>query len=111
MTTTTAFIDANLHNVGTTPQTLYTVPSNGTAILIGLNIANITGSGISVSVTKTNGVTTWYIVKNALIDVGDSLKVIDGDKLTLTANQVISVVSNTTTSADVTASLMLLTTS
>lgn len=56
----TSFINKASKEVGTTPVALYSTPSNSKAILIGVNIANVTGSTVpfDIYVTKTPATTT-----------------------------------------------------
>ena len=92
-------------SVGTSASTVYTVGGSTTATTIGMNIANITASQILVDAYITSGGTDYYIVKNAPIPSGSALSVLDG-KIVLEAADVVKVVSDTASSADVVLSVL-----
>ena len=54
--------------------TIYTIPASTTGILMGLNLANKTGSQVTASVQLGS----TYIVKDAPIPSGAALGVLDG---------------------------------
>ena len=88
-------------SVGTSPVTVYTVPSATTSVTIGLNLANVTTSQITVDV-QAGGV---YVVKGAPIPAGSGLSVLDG-KIILEATDTVVVTSSAATSADVILSVL-----
>ena len=95
-------------SVGTSPQG-YTVPSNATATIIGMAVANRTASTITVDVEviDTSASVTAYLVKTATIAAGGSLVVIGGDqKVVLETTDIIRVTSSALSSADVVISYM-----
>ena len=69
-----------------TPETLYTVQTGSTVIVLGLTLANIHTAQVTASVTlvsdttQTNQTqnTTAFIVKDAAIPAGSTLSVLDG---------------------------------
>ena len=69
-----------------TPETLYTVQSGSTVIILGLFLANVHTSQVTASVTLVSTTTqtsqtqntTAYLVKDVAIPVGSSLSVLDG---------------------------------
>lgn len=87
--------------VGVTPTTVYTVPASTSTVVIGLNIANIESSQITVDV-KVAGA---YIIKDAPIPAGSALSVLDG-KIVMEATDIVEVTSNTAISADVILSVL-----
>ena len=95
-------------NVGTSPATVYTCPSSTETTIIGLSIANIVTSQITVDV-KLNGagrtsgaVDNVHLVKAAPIPVGGSLVVVGGDqKVVMEPGDTLTVTSDTASSADV----------
>jgi len=87
--------------VGTTPETVYTVPASTTAVVIGCNIANTTNAAVYVDVQLGS----TYIIKGAPIPAGSALSVLDG-KIILEATETIVVTSDTLTSADVILSVL-----
>ena len=92
-------------SVGTSASTVYTVGGSTTATTIGLNIANRVTSQIKVSAYITSGGTDYYIVRDAPIPAGSALSVLDG-KIVLEAADVVKVVSDTASSADVVLSVL-----
>ena len=69
-----------------TPETLYTVQSGSTVIILGLFLANVHTSQVTASVTLVSTTTqtsqtqntTAYLVKDVAIPSGSSLSVLDG---------------------------------
>jgi 5,10-methenyltetrahydromethanopterin hydrogenase len=95
-----SFKNAVSANVGTGETTLLTATAVTT--LIGMTIANVTGSMITVDVKLTTGAGTAYVVKSAPIMPGGSLIVVGGEqKVVLEIGDAVSVTSSAATSADV----------
>ena len=88
-------------SVGTGATTTYTVPSATVAVLIGCNLANRTGSQITVDV-QAGGV---YLIKGAPIPANSALSVLDG-KVILETTDTLIVTSDTASSCDVLASVL-----
>ena len=88
-------------SIGTSASTVYTVPSSTTAVIIGLNLANRTGSQILVDVQLSS----TFIIKNAPIPGGSALSVLDG-KIIAEAAETIVVTSNTASSVDAIVSVL-----
>jgi len=88
-------------DVGTSPTTVYTVPGATTAVIIGCNLSNTTGSSIAVDVQLGS----TYLVKGAPIPSGSSLSILDG-KIIGEAADTIVVTSDTASSADVVLSVL-----
>tara|TARA_Y100001938_G_C7999542_1_gene383932 strand:- start:405 stop:749 length:345 start_codon:yes stop_codon:yes gene_type:complete len=103
-----AFLSETDTAVGTGAATIYTCPSSTETTVIGMSIANIVTSQITVSV-KLNGsgrssgaVDNVHLVKDAPIPVGGTLVVIGGDqKVVMEPGDTITVQSDTASSADV----------
>jgi|TARA_R100001510_G_scaffold53472_1_gene55110 hypothetical protein len=103
-----AFLSETDTGVGTGAATIYTCPSSTETTVIGMSIANIVTSQITVSV-KLNGsgrtsgaVDNVHLVKDAPIPVGGTLVVIGGDqKVVMEPGDTITVQSDTASSADV----------
>ena len=91
-----------------TAMTIYTCPVSTQTTVIGLTVANITSSQISVDVTlENNDGDNVYIVKSAPIPAGGALVPIGGDqKVVLEASDVLKVTSDTANSADSTLSIL-----
>lgn len=95
--------------IGTSQTSVYTVPSATTTTVIGLTVANIHSSAITVDVvvTDTSATTSVYLVKAATVPVGGALVPVGGDqKIVLEATDIIKVTSNTASSADVIVSVL-----
>ena len=88
-------------SVGTTLTDIYTVGSGKTAIIVGINLANVKDSQIKVTV-KLN---TVHLVKNVPVPAGSTLAVLDG-KLVAEAGDIIKVESDTADSTDVIISIL-----
>ena len=77
-----------------TPDTLYTVPSSTTTVVIGLTLANVHTSQVTASVTvidSSNSNETSHVIKDAPIPVGGSLEIMAGNKIILETTDVIKV--------------------
>jgi len=103
-----AFLSETDTGVGTSAASIYTCPSSTETTIIGLSIANIVTSQITVSVqldasNRTSGSEdSVYIVKDAPIPVGGTLVVIGGDqKVVMEPGDIVKVTSDTASSADV----------
>jgi hypothetical protein len=81
--------------------TVYTIPASTTGILMGLNLANKTGSQVTSSVQMGS----TYIVKDAPIPAGSALGVLDG-KLIAEAGEAITVTASANTAVDVIISVL-----
>lgn len=88
-------------SVGTSPATVYTVPASTTAVTIGLNVANVSASQITIDVQCAGA----YVVKDAPIPAGSALSVLDG-KIILEAADTVVVTASAATSADVLLSVL-----
>lgn len=90
-----------------TSMTVYTVPSATTAIVVGLNLANISNSLITISV-QVDKVTAndVYIAKNVPIPTGGSLELMTGNKYVLETGDIITVTSTVANSLDSMLSVM-----
>ena len=86
--------------VGTSAVTLRT--ANSDDAIVGITIANVTTSQITVEVYITVSSVDFHIVKDAPIPAGSSLQVLDGGaKIVMVSGDVLKVKSNTASSADV----------
>ena len=88
-------------SIGTSASTVYTVQGSTTAVIIGLNLANRTGSQILVDVQLSS----TFVVKDAPIPGGSALSVLDG-KMIAEAAETIVVTSNTASSVDAIVSVL-----
>lgn len=81
--------------------TIYTVPASTTSMLIGINLANITGAPITASVQ----IGSTYIIRDVLIPNGSALSVLDG-KIVLETTDTLVVTASADTSLDVVLSIL-----
>lgn len=97
--------------IGTSLATVYTVPALTTSTLIGMSVANVSASPITVDVQLVKlGSTIAYLVKSAPIPVGGTLVVVGGDqKVVAETTDVIKVISSLAASADAILSVLELT--
>ena len=87
-------------NVGTSAVTVRT--ANSDDALVGINVANVHTSQITVEVFINDGSNDYYIVKAAPIPVGSALQVLDGGaKIVMQSADVLKVQSSVASSADV----------
>lgn len=97
------FINRISGSIGTTEQTVYTVPGGTTTTLIGVSVASRIQSNIMVDVrvTKTGG-SSAYLCTGSLVTPGSNIILVGGDqKVVLTAGDEVLVKSDVETSADV----------
>ena len=87
--------------VGTGATTVYTVPASTVGVVIGLNLANISSTQVSVD-AQVNGV---YLIKAAPIPAGSALSALDG-KIILEAADTLAVTSSDASSVDVILSVL-----
>ena len=94
--------------VGTSAATIYTCPSTTQTTIIGLSVANIVASQITVDVQlENNDGDNIYLVKAAPVPVGSALVVVGGDqKVVMEASDVLKVTTNTASSGDVALSIL-----
>ena len=86
--------------VGTSAATLFTANSYDT--IVGISVANVTGSAINVDVYINDGSNDIHLVKGAPITAGGALQVVDGGaKFVVESGDALKVVSDTASSADV----------
>jgi len=94
--------------VGTSAATIYTCPASTETTIIGLNVANILTTSITVDVQlENNDGDNVYIVKDAIVPVGSSLVSCGGDqKIVMNASDVLKVTASAASAADVTMSIL-----
>lgn len=100
------FKNALEREIGTTPRTLYTTPASKNSIVIELDACNISNAAVTVDAYITRSAVNYYLVKNAPIPVGGTLQIISGQKIVLTQNDALTIVSNTASSVDTVASIL-----
>ena len=94
-------------SVGVTTQNVYVVPSATTTTVIGITLANVSGSGINVGVGITRAsADNISILKNVPIPQGSSLEFMNGNKIVLEATDTLTVKSDVNASLDVALTIM-----
>lgn len=96
-----------------TPETLYTVQSGSTVIILGLTLANVHTSQVTASVTLVSTTTqssqtqntTAFLVKSVPIPVGSTLAVLDG-KINLNVGDIVKIDCSVADKVSVTMSYM-----
>lgn len=96
-----AFNNYTSNAVGTSPVTVHTVATGQEAVVIGLNLCNVTASQITVDVQVAGA----YLVKGVPIPAGSALSALDG-KMIMGAADTCVVTSNTAASVDVILSVL-----
>lgn len=85
----------------------YTAPLATEVTIIGLAIANISTSAISVEASLYDGVNDTYLVKGATVVAGGTLVVVGGDqKVVLEPGDSVRVASSDASSVDVVLSIL-----
>lgn len=95
-----------------TADTLYTVPSSATCVIIGLTLCNINTTAVTASVliesdtsdTETNE--NVNVVKDIPIPVGSSVEVLTGGKYVLQATDVLKIDCSVAAKIDATLSIL-----
>ena len=94
-------------NVGIATQNIYVVPSATTTVVIGITLANTSGTGCLVGVGITRPSTDDVkLLKNAPIPQGSSLEFMAGNKVVLEAADTLTVDSDSNNSVDATLTIM-----
>jgi hypothetical protein len=93
-------------------DTVYTVPSSTTSIVLGLMVCNVKTSQVTASVrlntntvdTETNQ--TVLLVQDVPIPVGSSVELLAGNKVVMQTTDFLEIDCDTTAGVDVTLSIM-----
>ena len=94
-------------NVGVTTTAVYVVPSATTTVVIGVTLANTTGSSINVGVGVTRASTDDVnLMKNVPIPQGSSFEFMSGNKVVLETTDTLTAVSDVNNSLDVALTIM-----
>ena len=94
-------------NVGTATSDVYVVPSATTTVVIGVTLANTTGSSINVGVGITRASTdNVNLMKNVPIPQGSSFEFMSGNKVVLETTDTLTAVSDVNNSLDVALTIM-----
>ena len=94
-------------NVGVTTSNVYAVPSATTTVVIGVTLANTTGSSINVGVGITRASTDDVnLMKSVPIPQGSSFEFMSGNKIVLETSDTLTAVSDVNNSLDVALTIM-----
>jgi len=93
-----------------TGTTLYTTPASKVSIVLEIDIANTSTDNITADVvvddSANSGSATIYLVKGAPIPANGTIKIINGQKLVLNAQQLLKVKVDAVSAADCIVSLL-----
>ena len=94
-------------SVGVTTVGIYTAPTATTSTVIGITLANVSGSGINVTVGIARSVgDDVSILKNVPIPQGSTLEVMQGNKIVLEDSDSITAKSDVINSLDCAVTLL-----
>ena len=94
-------------NVGVTTTAVYVVPSATTTVVIGVTLANTTGSSINVGIGINRGSSDDVkLMKSVPIPQGSSFEFMGGNKVVLETTDTITVDSDTNNSVDASLTIM-----
>ena len=94
-------------NVGITTQNVYVVPSATTTVVIGITLANTSGSGciVGVGITRPSA-DDVKVLKNVPIPQGSSLEIMQGNKIVVEAADTVTAKSDVNSTLDVALTIM-----
>ena len=94
-------------NIGVTTSNVYVVPTSTTTVVIGVTLANTSGSGINVAIGITRASTDDIsVLKNVPIPQGSSLEFMQGNKVVLEATDSLTAYSDVNNTLDVALTIM-----
>jgi len=94
-------------NVGVTTSNVYAVPSATTTVVIGVTLANTSGSSINVGVGVTRASSDDVkLMKNVPIPQGSSFEFMAGNKVVLETTDTLTAESDVNNSLDVALTIM-----
>ena len=94
-------------NVGVTTSNVYTVPSATTTVVIGVTLANTTGSSINVGIGINRGSSDDVkLMKSVPIPQGSSFEFMGGNKIVLETTDTLVAESDVNSSLDVALTIM-----
>ena len=94
-------------NVGVSTSNVYVVPSATTTVVIGVTLANTSGSSINVGVGVTRASTDDVkLMKNVPIPQGSSFEFMAGNKVVLETTDTLTAESDDSNSLDVALTIM-----
>ena len=94
-------------NVGVSTAGVYVVPNSTTTVVIGITLANTSGSSVNVGVGVTRAsADDISLLKNVPIPQGSSLEVMQGNKVVLETTDTFTAKSDVNNSLDVALTIM-----
>ena len=94
-------------NVGVTTTAVYVVPNSTTTVVIGVTLANTTGSSINVGIGINRGANdNVKLMKSVPIPQGSSFEFMSGNKVVLEATDTFVAESDVNNSLDVALTIM-----
>ena len=94
-------------NVGVSTAGVYVVPNSTTTVVIGITLANTSGSSVNVGVGVTRAsADDISLLKNVPIPQGSSSEVMQGNKVVLEATDTFTAKSDVNNSLDVALTIM-----
>ena len=94
-------------NIGISTQNVYVAPSATTTVVIGITLANTSGTGCLVGIGITRPSTDDVkLLKNAPIPQGSSLEFMSGNKVVLETADTITIDSDSNNSIDASLTIM-----
>ena len=94
-------------NVGVTTAGVYVVPSSTSTVVIGITLANTSGSSVNVGCGITRGsADNINLLKNVPLPQGSSLEVMQGNKVVLETTDTFTAISDVNNSIDVALTIM-----
>jgi len=94
-------------NIGISTENIYVVPSATTTVVIGISLANISGSGAVVGVGITRpAADDVKVLKNVAIPQGSTLEFMGGNKVVLETADTLTVNSSSNSSIDAALTIM-----
>ena len=111
----------NESGVTTSLETLYTVPSSTTTIILGIMMSNTSGGTIKASVQlvstsavgsgvsnsgASNANESTYLIKDAPINNASSLEIMGGNKIVMQVGDILKAQSDTASALDIAISYM-----
>ena len=94
-------------NVGVSTSNVYVVPSASTTVVIGVTLANTTGSSINVGIGINRGANDDVkLMKNVPIPQGSSFEFMAGNKVVLETTDTFTAESDVNNSLDVALTIM-----
>jgi len=95
-------------SIGTSTTDVYTVPASTTAVVIGCNLANITGDQVNgnVIINKSGANDDVYLIRNIPIPNGSAFEFNAGNKIILQTGDKIQISSDVASSIDAIVSVL-----